>query len=217
MKNYIKKIGFKVIPYLHDYYCYCIADLWPMSYWKYIWKRWFSLKPYWPVEPGCIVLDWDKIYVGKNSNVGRPGNYINGGGGIYIGNYVRITTNVGIISRNHDLYDHKTSHPAPIIIHDYCWIAMGAKILAGVEIGPRTIVASNAVVTKSFPKGNCVLAGVPAKVIKELDPEKVVHYKLKEETYGYLNEKQFYNYKKKYLKKCPFFDQDGKVSIEDHF
>lgn len=70
-------------------------------------------------------------------------------------------------------------------------------------------MASGAVVTKSFPEGNCVIGGVPAKKIKDLDPEKVQHYRLPEETYGYLSPKQFEKYKKKYLKDCPFLDADG--------
>lgn len=49
---------------------------------------------------------------------------------------------------------------------------MNSVITAGVTLGPRTIVAAGAVVTKSFPDGFCVLAGVPAKIIKILDKDK---------------------------------------------
>jgi acetyltransferase-like isoleucine patch superfamily enzyme len=42
-------------------------------------------------------------------------------------------------------------------------------ILPGVELGPHTILAAGAVVTKSFKEGNQVLAGVPAQVVKKLD------------------------------------------------
>lgn len=41
----------------------------------------------------------------------------------------------------------------------------GVKIIGPVVIGDNTVVAANAVVTKSFPEGNCTLGGVPAKVI----------------------------------------------------
>lgn len=211
MKNIIRSIAFSLIPYMKAYYQYTIADLMPMSYFRYVYHRIFAHKPYWPKDKECIVGNVERIYVGRNSNIGLRGNYIQGGGGIYIGNYVRVHVNVGIISRNHDLYNHKVSHPKPIIIKDYCWLGMGCKVLAGVELGPRTIVAANAVVTKSFPQGYCVLAGVPAKVIKELDPEQVVKYRFKEETYGYLPQKAFDRYKKRYLKECPFLDENGQV------
>lgn len=46
------------------------------------------------------------------------------------------------------------------------WIATGAMILPEVTIGDGAIVAAGAVVTKDVPP-RCMVAGVPAKVIKE--------------------------------------------------
>ena len=46
---------------------------------------------------------------------------------------------------------------------------MGATICPGVTIGKNSIVAAGAIVTKDVPD-NVVVAGVPAKIIKELDP-----------------------------------------------
>ena len=46
------------------------------------------------------------------------------------------------------------------------WIASGAMILPGITIGDGAIVAAGAVVTKDVPS-RCMVAGVPAKVIKE--------------------------------------------------
>ena len=40
-------------------------------------------------------------------------------------------------------------------------------MLAGVELGDHVIVGANSVVTKSF-KGNVVIAGCPAKIIRTL-------------------------------------------------
>tara|TARA_B110000259_G_scaffold171937_1_gene203898 strand:- start:267 stop:392 length:126 start_codon:yes stop_codon:yes gene_type:complete len=37
--------------------------------------------------------------------IGRPGVYIQGGGGVSFGNYVQLGPNVGILSSNHDLYN----------------------------------------------------------------------------------------------------------------
>lgn len=48
------------------------------------------------------------------------------------------------------------------------WIGDKATILAGVTIGDNVIVAANAVVTKSVAS-NCVVAGVPAKIVKLLE------------------------------------------------
>lgn len=43
----------------------------------------------------------------------------------------------------------------------------GAKIFGDVVLGDNVRVGVNAVVTHSFPEGNCVLVGVPAKVLRK--------------------------------------------------
>jgi acetyltransferase-like isoleucine patch superfamily enzyme len=58
---------------------------------------------------------------------------------------------------------------APIIIGRFCWMGMGAVILPGVSLGDFTIVGAGAIVTVSFPEGHCVIAGNPARVIKQLN------------------------------------------------
>lgn len=55
-----------------------------------------------------------------------------------------------------------------VVIHESCHIGTGAVILAGVEIGPRTIVGAHSVVSKSLP-ADTVCAGNPAQVICPLD------------------------------------------------
>lgn len=54
---------------------------------------------------------------------------------------------------------------APVQIGDRCWVCEGAKILSGTRIGKESIVAAGAVVKGQFPD-RCVLAGVPARVIR---------------------------------------------------
>jgi maltose O-acetyltransferase len=55
-----------------------------------------------------------------------------------------------------------------VTIHESCHIGSRSVILPGVEIGPRTIVGANSVVSTSLP-AETVCAGVPAKVICSLD------------------------------------------------
>ncbi len=57
----------------------------------------------------------------------------------------------------------------PITLGDNCWIGGMAVINPGVTLGNNVVVASGAVVTKSFGD-NVVLAGNPAKVIKHIEP-----------------------------------------------
>lgn len=54
----------------------------------------------------------------------------------------------------------------PVTIGNNVWIGANAIILKGVSIGSGSVIAAGSVVTKDVPN-NCVVAGNPAKVVKE--------------------------------------------------
>ena len=56
------------------------------------------------------------------------------------------------------------------IIGNDCYISPGAKIVKPVHIGNHVVIGANAVVTKDIPD-DCMVAGVPAKIIKRFDAE----------------------------------------------
>lgn len=60
-----------------------------------------------------------------------------------------------------------TNSPRPITIGRHCWIASYATIMKGVTLPDDTVVAFRSMVTKSFTQTNTIIAGVPAKVVKE--------------------------------------------------
>jgi acetyltransferase-like isoleucine patch superfamily enzyme len=113
---------------------------------------------------------------GRNLRFGRN-VFVNHGctvmdlGGIEIGDDVMIGPNVHLISGGHPL-DPETRRSqitaAPIRIGRGVWIAAGATVLQGVTVGDDAVIAAGAVVTKDVPPRTLV-AGVPAKVIRELD------------------------------------------------
>ena len=76
---------------------------------------------------------------------------------------------------------------------------MNSIVLPGVTLGPRTIVAAGSVVTKNFPDGFCVLAGNPAKLVKELDKSRFIPPHDEYDYYGYISAKKFHKFKQKYL------------------
>lgn len=175
---------------------------------KITFQYWFNQKvrginrnAYWPVHKQSLVVETHNILVGKGSFPGyMPGCYIQGIGKIYIGKYSIFSANVGVISANHSIYNNTEHIISEIHIGSYCWVGMNAMILPGVILGDYTVVAAGAVVTKSFPKGFCVIGGNPAKVIKELDKEKCSLYEIDSSIYrGYIREDKFISFAKKNL------------------
>jgi acetyltransferase-like isoleucine patch superfamily enzyme len=172
-------------------------------------RQWFSHKilnkggnkeAYWPVHPSSSVIDSKNVLIGIDVCPGlMKGCYIQGKGGIEIGDYTQVASNVVIVSANHDIYDSRKHISAKVTIGKYCWLGAGCKIMPGVTLGDFTIVGAGAVVTKSFPEGHCILGGVPAKKIKELDQTQCVRYELKQKYYGYISAKKFEKYRKKHL------------------
>jgi acetyltransferase-like isoleucine patch superfamily enzyme len=157
-------------------------------------------KAYWPVHFTSKVYDPEKILVGVDTYPGIMGGcYITGRGGLTIGNYTQIAPNVVIVTANHDVYDSRKHICASVKIGKYCWIGAGVKIMPGVELGDWTIVGAGAVVTKSFADGHCIIGGVPAKHIRDLDKSKCIPFKNKIEYNGYIRSDKFESYRKKHL------------------
>lgn len=98
--------------------------------------------------------------------------YIDGFGGVEIGNGVRIAHRTTIMSSDHAFRDQtKPIHEqglvcAPVRIEDGVWIGCNATILQGVTLGAGSIVAASAVVTKDVAP-NTIVGGVPARKIGE--------------------------------------------------
>lgn len=63
---------------------------------------------------------------------------------------------------------------APVTIEDHAWLGLGCTIMKGVTVGHHAVVATQAVVVKDVPP-HCIVAGNPARIIKDLrsDPEVV--------------------------------------------
>lgn len=181
---------------------------------KYIFNRFFNQfqnGDYYVKNKNSVI--YGNILMGKNSKLAqRGGCYIQGQGRLFVGDYVAITQNCIIITANHDIYNHERHIYKETIIGDHCWIGSNSCIMAGVVLGPRTIVGAGSVVTKSFPKGYCIVAGNPAKIVKELNPEEFIPRKYDIEHYGYIIAKDFPKYKAKYLSHLKFDYDLSKVT-----
>ena len=114
---------------------------------------------------------------GKNIHIGNyfTGNYnltILDIREVWIGDHVMIGPNTLITTVGHPLSPMKrrnyTGIAKPVRIGNDVWIGGNVTILPGVTIGNNVVVAAGAVVTKDVPD-NCVVGGVPARVIKAIE------------------------------------------------
>ena len=124
----------------------------------------------WPTGLTCTVLNERNISFHPDdlNNFQSPGTYFqNSKASIKIGKGSYIGPNVGIITANHqteDLDSHEEGQD--VILGQGCWIGMNSVVLPGVTLGDGTIVGAGSVVTKSFPDGHVVIAGVPARFLR---------------------------------------------------
>ncbi len=129
--------------------------------------------------------------IGENSTI-EPPFYCSYGGNIYIGDHVYLNVLCTILDCNEvRIGRHVMIGPAvqiytaahdiraetriqgweaarPIVIEDNVWLGGGAILLPGVRIGRNAVVGAGAVVTRSVP-ANTVVAGNPARVMREID------------------------------------------------
>jgi maltose O-acetyltransferase len=122
------------------------------------------------IQPGATFVATDRIRVGAHFGV-NTGSYLNGIGGLTIGDYVLIGSNVTISSGQHPIEGRyppvfaRPAIPKAIVIEDDVWIGAGAVIMPGVTLRQGTVVGANAVVTKDTPR-YAVVVGAPARTIR---------------------------------------------------
>ena len=124
------------------------------------------------VEKGsCIFMyAWidskENFELGKNSVINQKCRLDNRGS-IKIGDNVSISSEVCILTADHDLQSKEfKGRTRPVVIEDYVFIGTRAMVLPGVTLGKGSAVAAGAVVTKNVEPFT-VVAGVPAKPIDQ--------------------------------------------------
>ena len=98
------------------------------------------------INEGVEITCASEVTIGKNAHIARGAAIRD-----YDGHYI-------------ESLNYRTTKP--VHIGDDVWIGNRAMILKGVTIGEGSIVAANAVVTKDVPP-HCIVAGNPAKIIRE--------------------------------------------------
>jgi len=99
----------------------------------------------------CNILDCNEVHIGHH---------------VMIGPAVQIYTAAHLLQAEPRIQGWEVAKP--IVIEDNVWLGGGAILLPGVRIGRNAVVGAGAVVTRSVP-ANTVVAGNPARVIREIE------------------------------------------------
>jgi carbonic anhydrase/acetyltransferase-like protein (isoleucine patch superfamily) len=117
--------------------------------------------------------NWGEMFsIGENTFITGP-LHVNLAAPVRIGDNVNIAHDVALLTVDHEIGPPWRragwSERAPILINDGAWIGARATILPGVSIGKGVVVAAGAVVTRDV-ESHTLVGGVPARVLKTLDP-----------------------------------------------
>ena len=131
------------------------------------------------LEPGC----WLTLSPAARIEIGR-GCFLNKNTMlaalelIEIGDHVMFANNCFVGDADHRYDDPELpvtwqgfEPQGPVRIGSNCWFGVGCVVTGGVEIGERSVIGSNSVVTRDIPPG-VIAAGVPAKVVREIEFKK---------------------------------------------
>jgi len=100
-----------------------------------------------------------------------PGTHIVASESIIIGSHTMMAAGCYVSDSDwHDTYDRtaECDKHAPIVIGENVWLGLRVIVGKGVTIGDNSIVGAGSVVTRDIP-ANCIAAGNPARVVRELD------------------------------------------------
>ena len=127
------------------------------------------------IEPGALIRD--QVTIGKNAVI-MMGAVINIGAVIGEGTMIDMGAILGgraTVGKNCHIGAGavlagviEPASATPVIVEDNVLIGANAVVIEGVHIGKNAVVAAGAVVIEDVPE-NMVVAGCPARVIKEKD------------------------------------------------
>lgn len=139
------------------------------------------------IEPGAIIRD--QVEIGKNCVI-MMGAVINIGSVVGEGTMIDMNVVLGgraTVGKNCHIGAGavlagviEPPSAKPVVVEDDVVVGANAVILEGVTVGKGAVVAAGAVVTEDVPP-NAVVAGTPARVIKQLDEQTRKKTEIKQE------------------------------------
>lgn len=139
------------------------------------------------IEPGAVIRD--QVSIGKNAVI-MMGAMINIGAVIGEGTMIDMNVSIGgrgTVGNNCHIGAGaviagviEPPSATPVIVEDNVVVGANAVILEGVRVGKGAVIAAGSVVVDDVPE-NTVVAGTPAKVIKEIDDQTKSKTEIKQE------------------------------------
>ena len=128
------------------------------------------------IEPPFYFCYGTHISLGKGCYINVNCNFIDDGK-ITIGDAVMFGPAVSIATVGHPIRPDMRGYMYcdHVTIGNNCWIGANSVICPGVTIGENTVIGAGSVVTKDIP-ANCVAAGNPCKVIREINEHDMEFY-----------------------------------------
>lgn len=109
----------------------------------------------------------DDVWIGPGCSMSPNKNAT-----IQIGSHIDIAPHVIILTGSHKIEPEGEhiggeGYSESVVVGDGCWLGARSVLLPGVTLKQKTIVAAGAVVTKPIDEEKVLVAGVPAKVVKQ--------------------------------------------------
>ncbi|MAU72712.1 MAG: serine acetyltransferase [Pseudozobellia sp.] len=143
-----------------EYYLNCKKDFVSKIYIKYLRYRFkkISLKLGYSIPPnvfgpGLCILHYGTIVVNSRAKIGKNCR-------------MEVCVNIGASGGKQE---------APQM-GDNIYIAPGVKIYGDIRLGNNIAIGANSTVNKSFEENNILIAGSPAKKIKEIDIKRIIKH-----------------------------------------
>jgi acetyltransferase-like isoleucine patch superfamily enzyme len=96
-----------------------------------------------------------------------PGACVTSGHRLDFTDRIDLGKNVIMGGRNSSLWTHNRQATKPIVIGDFCYLGSEVRLAPGATLGPMSILGLGAVLTKPIDAGHVLVAGVPAKVVRQ--------------------------------------------------
>jgi UDP-3-O-[3-hydroxymyristoyl] glucosamine N-acyltransferase len=92
---------------------------------------------------------------------------------------VTIGRNVILGGRSSSLWTHNRQQTAPIVIGDFCYLGSEVRLAPGARLPERSILGLGSVLTGAIDTPGCLVAGVPARIVRPLtaEDEVLIHRK----------------------------------------